>query len=196
MKQNDQFKELAKKAYLNYHEDGIVDLIMGTAAWGCPFFCHRQHCLQYVHLDANALLHAAQEQDHLPAHRLCELWYPPRPAGAHDDLHDRYHAVGHIGPGHRLFPQYRPLRPFCPQMARGTPHPDTGVDICRHPSGRRVHNQHPPAVHLRWSVRSFLYRRLPARAARICRLHGTGCCYLHLRHCAVSTLCSQISHPR
>ena len=38
MKQNDQFNELAKKAYLNYHEDGIIDLIMGTACLGASLF--------------------------------------------------------------------------------------------------------------------------------------------------------------
>ena len=38
MKQNDQFKELAKKAYLNYHEDGVLDLIMGASCLGIAAF--------------------------------------------------------------------------------------------------------------------------------------------------------------
>lgn len=38
MKENNQFKQLAKKAYLNYHEDGIVDLIMGTSCLGAALF--------------------------------------------------------------------------------------------------------------------------------------------------------------
>ena len=38
MNQDNQFKELAKKAYLNYHEDGIVDLIMGTSCLGVALF--------------------------------------------------------------------------------------------------------------------------------------------------------------
>ena len=38
MNQNDQLKELAKKAYLNYHEDGIIDFIMGTSCLGAALF--------------------------------------------------------------------------------------------------------------------------------------------------------------
>jgi len=38
MKQTDPFKELAKKAYLNYHEDGILDLIMGASCLGIAAF--------------------------------------------------------------------------------------------------------------------------------------------------------------
>jgi hypothetical protein len=38
MKQTDQFKELAKKAYLNYHEDGVLDLIMGASCLGIAAF--------------------------------------------------------------------------------------------------------------------------------------------------------------
>jgi hypothetical protein len=38
MKANDQLKELEKKAYLSYHEDGIVDLIMGISCLGAALF--------------------------------------------------------------------------------------------------------------------------------------------------------------
>ena len=38
MKQTDPFQELAKKAYLNYHEDGILDLIMGASCLGIAAF--------------------------------------------------------------------------------------------------------------------------------------------------------------
>jgi hypothetical protein len=38
MKQDDAFKELEKKAYLNYHEDGVLDLIMGMCCLGVATF--------------------------------------------------------------------------------------------------------------------------------------------------------------
>lgn len=38
MKQDNAFKKLEKKAYLNYHEDGLVDVIMGTCCLGFALF--------------------------------------------------------------------------------------------------------------------------------------------------------------
>ena len=38
MKQDNAFRELEKKAYLNYHEDGVLDLIMGTSCLGIALF--------------------------------------------------------------------------------------------------------------------------------------------------------------
>ena len=147
MKQNDQFKELAKKAYLNYHEDGVLDLIMGASCLGIAAFFGTGNIV-FNMFSWMPILFFMPLKNRITFPRIGYVKFDTRrgrPAKL-ILLMTVTIVLGLFVLGTVFFLNTGRVDPRCPQLDRRTPDPDPGVNICRDPDNGSLHHQHTPAV--------------------------------------------------